>query len=75
MHLKLYDPNGKRITVELINSTPHLAPSETEVVAGRHDLPRIYPALPSTIIVHEAEGPIVGSSADCPRSGPFMAQS
>ncbi|CAE6956816.1 JNK [Symbiodinium sp. CCMP2592] len=39
--------------VDVINNIPYLAPSETEVVAGRPDLPRVYPALPAPIIVHE----------------------
>ncbi|CAE7541323.1 JNK [Symbiodinium sp. CCMP2592] len=48
-----FDPKGKRLKVDVINNIPYLAPSETEVVAGRPDLPRVYPALPAPIIVHE----------------------
>ncbi|CAE7248571.1 JNK [Symbiodinium sp. CCMP2592] len=48
-----FDPNGRRLKVDVINNIPYLTPSETEVVAGRPDLPRVYPALPAPIIVHE----------------------
>ena len=30
-----------------------MSPSETEIVAGRPDLPRVYPAFPAPIIVYE----------------------
>ena len=50
---KFYDPKGKSIKVDVINNIPYLSPSETEVVAGRSDLPRVYPALPAPIVVHE----------------------
>ena len=39
--------------VDVINNIPYLSPSETEVVAGRPDLLRVYPALPAPIIVRE----------------------
>ncbi|CAE7710354.1 JNK [Symbiodinium sp. CCMP2592] len=48
-----FDPSGRKLKVDVINNIPYLAPSETEVVAGRPDLPRVYPALPAPIIVHE----------------------
>ncbi|CAE7624163.1 Clec16a [Symbiodinium sp. CCMP2592] len=48
-----FDPRGKRLKVDVINNIPYLAPSETEVVAGRPDLPRVYPVLPAPIIIHE----------------------
>ena len=50
---KFYDPKGKSVKVDVINNIPYLSPSETEVVAGRSDLPRVYPALPAPIVVHE----------------------
>ena len=50
---KFYDPKGKSIKVDVINNIPYLSPSETEVVAGRSDLPCVYPALPAPIVVHE----------------------
>ena len=53
---KFYDPRGRRITVEVINHVPYLVPSETEIVAGRTDLPRIYPALPAPIVVYRHVG-------------------
>ncbi|CAE7620794.1 JNK, partial [Symbiodinium sp. CCMP2592] len=62
-----FDPKGKRLKVDVINNIPYLAPSETEVVAGRPDLPRVYPALPAPIIVHEkvvAAGEEPGSELD-----------
>ncbi|CAE6971381.1 unnamed protein product, partial [Symbiodinium sp. CCMP2592] len=62
-----FDPKGKLLKVDVINNIPYLAPSETEVVAGRPDLPRVYPALPAPIIVHEkvvAAGEEPGSELD-----------
>ena len=50
---RFYDPKGKSIKIDVINNIPYLSPSETEVVAGRSDLPRVYPALPAPIVVHE----------------------
>eukprot|EP00439_Symbiodinium_sp_Y106_P074569 s3106_g14.t1 len=50
---KFYDPKGQSVKVDVINNIPYLSPSETEVVAGRSDLPRVYPALPAPIVVHE----------------------
>ena len=44
---------GKSIKIDVINNIPYLSPSETEVVAGRSDLPRVYRALPAPIVVHE----------------------
>ena len=46
------DPKGKRIKIDVIN-IPYLSPSETAVIAGRPDLPRVYPTLPAPIVVHE----------------------
>ncbi|CAE7806513.1 JNK [Symbiodinium sp. CCMP2592] len=48
-----FDPKGRQLKIDVINNIPYLAPSETEVVAGRPDLPRVYPALPAPIIIHE----------------------
>ena len=50
---KFYDFKGKSIKIDVINNIPYLSPSETEVVAGRSDLPRVYRALPAPIVVHE----------------------
>ncbi|CAE7291950.1 JNK [Symbiodinium sp. CCMP2592] len=47
-----FDPKGRQLKIDVINNIPYLAPSETEVVAGRPDLPRVYPALPAPIIIH-----------------------
>eukprot|EP00439_Symbiodinium_sp_Y106_P083105 s519_g22.t3 len=41
-----FDPKGKRLKIDVINNIPYLLFSET-------DLPRVYPALPAPIIVHE----------------------
>ena len=79
-HPKFFDPDGRRIAVEVINNIPYLVPSETEIVAGRTDLPRIYPALPAPIIhgkvvaagelpddKEDDEAPAAGSSSDPPQ--------
>ena len=50
---EFFDPDKRKIPIEVINIIPYLTPVETEVVAGRSDLPRVYPALPAPIILHE----------------------
>ena len=67
VHPKFYDPNGRRIAVGVINNLPYLVPSETEIVAGRTDIHRSYPALIAPIIVHEkvvAAGELPGDDED-----------
>ncbi|OLQ08669.1 hypothetical protein AK812_SmicGene7812 [Symbiodinium microadriaticum] len=60
-------PRRSRLDTPDLSDIAKMTAEETEIVAGRTDLPRIYPALPAPIMVHEkvaAGGPLPDDEGD-----------